>query len=413
MTKHTLFFFALVLLSSQAFSQILFEKGYYIDNSDQKTECLIKNIDWRDNPEKIEYKISENSESLSVNITTIKEFSIYNVSKYIRVKVNMDTSPDNLNNLTFDKNPILTKETLFLKVLVEGKSNLYLYVSDNLLRFFYNKENATIEQLIYKRYFVSENQVENNNHYKQQLWNDLKCPSIEMSTVQKLEYKKNSLVDFFTLFNKCNNSDFTDFEKKVKKDLFNLNFRAHINNTSATTSTTFFIENSLSDSNYDFGNKLGLGIGVEAEFIFPYNKNKWALIIEPNYKKIKSENTFDINNVSGGKLTETINCNLIELPVGIRYYFFLNKNSKVFINTSYIFDISPKSSIEYKRADNSIYNLFESGSNSILGFGIGYKFKDKYNLEMRYQTSKNILADYYYSRFELKTFSFIMGYSIF
>lgn len=75
-----------------------------------------------------------------------------------------------------------------------------------------------------------------------------------------------------------------------------------------------------------------------------------------------------------------VNSNLIEMPVGVRHYFFLNKNSKLFINASYIFDICSKSTIEYKRTDNSIYNLFESKSNNVLGFGIGYKFKDKYNL---------------------------------
>ncbi len=33
------------ILSSNCFAQILFEKGYYIDNSNLKIDCFIKNIE--------------------------------------------------------------------------------------------------------------------------------------------------------------------------------------------------------------------------------------------------------------------------------------------------------------------------------------------------------------------------------
>ena len=81
--KKQLLFLLITILSFNCYSQISFEKGYYIDNSNQKTNCLIKNIDWKNNPTQFEYKLSENSESKKKTIESIKEFGINNISKYI------------------------------------------------------------------------------------------------------------------------------------------------------------------------------------------------------------------------------------------------------------------------------------------------------------------------------------------
>jgi len=46
-----------VLITSSSFSQINFEKGYFIDNLGAKTDCYIKNIDWNLNPDTFDYKL--------------------------------------------------------------------------------------------------------------------------------------------------------------------------------------------------------------------------------------------------------------------------------------------------------------------------------------------------------------------
>ena len=144
--KKQLLLFLTVLLSFNSYSQISFEKGYYINNNNQKTNCLIKNIDWKNNPTEFEYKLYENSESKETNIKLIKEFGIDNISKYVRNTVNIDRSRETINNLSNDRNPIFKEEEVFLKVLVEGKANLYQYDDGNLRKYFYNKENSNIEQ---------------------------------------------------------------------------------------------------------------------------------------------------------------------------------------------------------------------------------------------------------------------------
>jgi len=190
--KKQLLFLAITILSFNCYSQIKFEKGYYINISNQKIECLIKNLDWKNNPIAFKYKLSENSEPKDSNIKAVKEFGIYNVSKYITRTVKIDKSSENFSYMSNDKNPIFKEEQLFLKVLVEGKSNLYEYTNSNLIRYFYNIENSNIEQLIYKSFKTSDNKVGKNNRFKQQLWNDLKCSTIKTNKVKNLEYNKNS-----------------------------------------------------------------------------------------------------------------------------------------------------------------------------------------------------------------------------
>ncbi|MGK0421613.1 MAG: hypothetical protein ACJAT9_001285, partial [Polaribacter sp.] len=383
MQKQLLFLF-LTILCINCYSQVSFEKGYYIDNNNQKIKCLIKNLDWKNNPSEFKYKLLENDKPKNITIKSIKEFGIDNVSKYIRSTVNIDRSSESIQKLSNEKKPLFKKENLFLKILIGGKSNLYEYVDGNLNRYFYSKDGTNIKQLIFKMYKTNDgNNIAKNHRFRQQLWANLECTTFKMSKIKNINYKKNDLIRFFTEYNKCGNVNLLNFGVKEKRDLFNLTIRPRLNSSSLE------IQNTVSNSiNIDSGNEIGFGFGLEAEFILPFNKNKWAIVVEPTYKSFKSKKTGKNNNVSGGQLITEINYNSIEIPISLRHYLFLNKSSKLFINASYIFDFSSKSSIEFKRADNSSYKSLDIISRPNLGLGIGYKQNDKYSLEIRYQTDR-------------------------
>lgn len=410
MKKHLLLLL-ITILSFNSYSQTTFEKGYYINNSEQKIDCMIKNFDWKNNPTDFEYKLSENDETKNTDIKLVKEFGIYNNSKYIRTLVKIDKSSDNINHLSSDRNPVFVEEQLFLKVLIEGKSNLFYYEKGDLKRFFYNKDNASIEQLVFKRYMIHNNLdggVSVNSLFKEQLRKDLYCPAIEMKTFKYLDYNKSSLVKLFIEYNNCNNVGSINYERKIKRDLFNLSLRPRFNNSSLS------INNVVDDSrDTDFGNKSGFGFGIEFEYILPFNNNKWAIVIESAFQSFKAEKTTDVNDLSGGKQITTVEYNSIEIPISLRHSFFLNKNSKIFINASYIINLSSKSLAEFKRANNSIVTSLDVESENNLAFGLGYSFKNRYSLEMRYQTNREILANYRYWNSNYKTTSIILGYSLF
>lgn len=394
--KKRILFLLITILSLNCYSQISFEKGYYIDNTNQKINCLIKNIDWKNNPTEFEYKLSENGESKKAIIKSIKEFGIDNISKYVRSIVNIDRSSETINELSNDRNPIFKEEELFLKVLVEGKANLYQFNDGNLRRYFFNKENSAIEQLVFKSYKTSYNKIGKNNRFKNQLWDNLKCPNFKINKVENLDYQKNDLIDFFVEYNECNGEKNINYEEKQKKDLFNLSIRPGFNSSSLS------IQNSFSSSrDTDFDNEFGFRFGIEAEFILPFNKNKWSLIIEPTYQYFKSEKEITNRSVKADYKS-------IEIPVGIRHCFFLNENSKIFINGSFIIDLSSNSIIDFSSGTD-----LEIKTENNLAFGIGYKHNDKYSLELRYQTSRGVLSNYIYWNSDYKTLSIILGYSLF
>lgn len=194
-----------------------------------------------------------------------------------------------LNKLSTLRKPIFVNETLFLKVLIEGEANLYYYQENNLRRFFYTVSNKEIEQLIYKQYITTNKIIKKNNGFKQQILNELKCPSISKQKIENLKYYRKDLIKYFIRFNDCKNSNYTKYNnEKEKKDLFNLYIRPGINLSSINISNKIY--NYL---NVDFPNKTNLRFGVEAEYILPFNKNKFAILFEPTYQYYKEADEVD------------------------------------------------------------------------------------------------------------------------
>lgn len=400
--------FLTVTLTLNSYSQNSFEKGYYIDNANQKVEGLIKNRDWLNNPSKFKFKLSENSQQITLTIRSVKEFGILNKLKYIKQTVQIDRSSERLGEISNLKRARFNNEELFLKVLVEGKANLYLYEETGLVRYFFSVDNKSIEQLIYKSYLNSEHHVAKNNAFRQQLWRNLRCHSITLNQVEKAGYKRTDLIKLFQKFNDCNNATGINFEKKAKKKVFNLTLRPGVKNASLNLQG---VQSLWKETKFE--NQTGYRFGIEAGFTLPFNNNKWNILLEPTYSYFKSKKTFVSNKTTGDKMIASVNYKSLEIPLTLRHYFFLNDKSKIFANTSFISEYNLNSSLELTRPTGYRIKLFDISTNIDFAFGIGYKFRDRYSLEFRYQFGKNLLSDYVSWRSELNSFSIIMGYSLF
>src|SRR5690606_7267579 len=385
-------------LSIKSYAQITFEKGYFISNSDEKTDCFIKNVDWKNNPTEFEYKLTENSESKIASIRNIKEFGIDNYSKYKRFEVQIDRSSNELDYLTGDRNPVFNTETLFLKAIIEGKADLYYYEDGNLRRLFYVMNDSDVQSLVYKRYLVDgSTKIGENNFYKQQLLNHLKCSSITSRDIEKINYTIKDLNDIVLKYNDCENTPSTTFTGNTKKNWLNLNIRPGIN------FSTLSIKNNASQSrDTDFGNNLGFRLGVEAEVILPFNNIKFAIIFEPTYQSYNNEcETINNSPVS-------VDYSSIELPVGVRHYFFLNNTSKLFVNASIIFDFAFNSKIDFEYSSD-----LDISSKHNYGFGIGYNYDSKYSFELRYLYNRDIFRIYRSWTSNYSALSVIVGYNLF
>ncbi|PKP36594.1 MAG: tRNA modification GTPase [Bacteroidetes bacterium HGW-Bacteroidetes-15] len=393
--KKFLTLITLLGLSISSFSQIIFEKGYFITDSNKKVDCLIKNVDWKNNPIEFEYKLAEDSLENKANINNVKEFGVYNQSKYIRTTVEIDRSKDNINNLNYEANPTFLKEQLFLKVLIEGEASLFSYEDRQLRRYFYNVRNSEIAQLVYKNYKISESKLGENNRFRQQLFIDLKCQNISKEDFETLKHNKKELIRIFKKYNECEDSNYVNFEELKKKDFFNLTIKPGLNLSSLSLHNSI-----LNTKNIDFGNELSPRIGLEAEFILPYNKNKWSIIIEPSFQYFKST-----NNVNQ---SVTVNYTLIEVTAGVRHYFYLNSSSKIFIHGLYAVDYCGNSTIKFDTG--SALKVYTANN---YAFGAGYMYDNKYSIEFRYYTSRDLLARYPYWTSSYNTISVIFGYNLF
>lgn len=395
------------VICNQIFSQINFEKGYFINNSNEKVECLIKNTDWNNSPTFFEYKLNNSDEVKKGNIKDITVFEIYNQVKYVRSTVKIDKSSSRVSELSTVRNPVFVEEELYLRELVTNGLKLFMYKDGEITRFFYQQNNEEVSQLVYKPYLV-DGKMAFNKYYINQLRKLLVCNSLKKESIEKVDYKEDQLIDIFTKYNQCINPSYVETKREGNKGRLNINIRPRINISSLTSI------NELAKTYTDFGTKMSFGIGSEFEYLLPYNKNKFGAFVELNYYTYKNEVTVDAPSYVGNKLVSSVDYKSIDLPIGIRYYSFINDKSKVFFNLAYIFAFESNfdSKLEQKRIDGSIINSLKTNNLSNYTIGTGYNYNNKYGVEIRYFFESNITTSYSFQVTNLNNISIILSYNI-
>lgn len=408
--KVTLTIISCLLCCSMAISQITFEKGYLIKNSGERIECLIKNEDWKDNPTRFTYKLSQNSEAIETSLSKVSEFGIYESSKFKRFNIDIDRSSPDLNEVSAERMAKFKNEMLFLRVLIEGASNLFSYEDSNLKRYFYNIGQNKVEQLVYKLYKNEEGKIGYNKRYRQQLSNSMVNDCVSINQIKNINYYRKDLLNLFLKYNNCNSDFKTSYqEKKQKYDAFNLSIRPGINSSSLS------INSPIAGRDAEFDNELSLRFGVEVEYVFPFNKNKWSIITEPTFQSYKSETERDAFSDPSLPLDRTFIANYksIELPVGLRHSFFLSKTTKLFINAVYIIDFELDSDIQIGITRDFDMTMVSHPINtrSNFAFGAGTKY-NKFSAEFRYSFGRKVFSNSVFWNSSYNTASLIFGYSL-
>jgi hypothetical protein len=361
---------------------------------------LIRNRDWKKNPTGFEYKLNTNSKVQTAGIQAVKEFGIFGFSKYIRATVDIDRSGTLPGKLSTMREPEFHKATVFLKELVDGETPLYFFTDDDVTRYFIKIDDSTIEQLIYKR-FMKDYGVVTNYDFRFQLFSNFGNQGITMNDVQDVNYLKKDLERFFLKMNGSLGHSEISIENK-RKEVFNLTLRPGVNFSRLDIRNAAYRRYAT-----DFDKKTNFRIGIEAEYILPYNKNKWSIILEPTYQY------YYATQPSVDFYTSRIVYESIEIPVGFRYHIFLNDHSKLFLNTSFMFDLDIRSDIRLFFESGKIAETVDIRSGINNASGIGFKFKNRYSMEMRYHTDRHVLATYKAWHTNYKTFSVVFGYTVF
>ncbi|MFM7853822.1 MAG: outer membrane beta-barrel protein [Flammeovirgaceae bacterium] len=382
-------------------AQKQFDKGYYITNSGQRIECLIKNLEWKNNPSSFKYKFSENQEEKIATVSDVKEFGVEGSFKYVVGIVEIDQSSDIIGELDNTRGPKWVTDTLFLKTIVKGPASLFSFESERLTRYFYYIDNSALKQLVYKKYVVPSTLAINENaQFRQQLWNELKCGNVGMNYIKKLPYRKTDLTKYFIEFNICKGDSLQTQVYKQRRGQIAFWLTSGVNYSSVSSL------NSLSKTKTDFGSQINFSFGLELEFTLPYNKNKWSIIVDPTYQYFYS-------TTSSGY---AVKLNTIELPTGVRHSFFLKGEKRIFINAFFISNFSlnlgsTTSISEFKWYDNPSGTKYINPDNS-LAIGVGIDLK-RLRTEVHYYTDRELQEGYPIISVPYSRTSLIFAYRLF
>ena len=260
--KTNLLIFSFTCITASCFAQISFQEGYFINNEGRRTDCLIKDVGWKNNPSKFEYTIASTGESQVQTIDQVQLFEIKGQAKYVRASVDIDQSGVDFDDLSTEVQPDLKREQVFVEVLVEGKGSLYRFQKGNFTRYFFSADEAPIEQLIYKHYLISNSKIGTNSAFKQQLLTHFRCKNFPIKELEHLDFKEKELINFFINYNKCVNAPYTILKNAEKKLPLNVHLRPGVNWASLSISN-----NTSTTGDVDFGHKLSLRMGVELELM--------------------------------------------------------------------------------------------------------------------------------------------------
>lgn len=367
-------------------AQVTFDKGYYINNDNQKVDCYIKNLQWRKSPVKLEYKLTLEGETKEVSITEVSQFVVSNL-KYERHTVLVDQSKKTVGNLSMQYAPEFEEKTLMLEKLIEGRASLYF--DGNSLLYFYSVNNSKPEQLVYKDY-IRDGKILKNKSYRLQLIKALSCEDITAVDIQNIAYVKRDLVKLFEIYNTSLNAQMVKYGLTNKGNRFNV----FINAGARLAYVSFIREYS---STFSLGNSIGFTSDVQIEYVLPYNRNKWALFFNPTYQSYTTDCTYNYVDFSADYKS-------IELPLGVKYRMFINEDAKIFFEVSgFLIDIPFNSYIGSRDIENG-------GSNVFLGGGYEYK---NFNVKVKYGTHPDILSEYVNYTADYQSFSFTVGYKLF
>ncbi len=382
-----------ICISGTLSAQVVFEKGYIVDNNGKRVECLIKNLEWQYNPVEFIYKADESSSEQKGSLAGISEFGVYGSIKYVRAITEADLSSDKSDRIGNDRAPELKIDTLFLKVINEGAATLYKFENSDCRRFFYSVDGSQIRQLIYKKYLADNYNIAENNLFRNQLWGEVKAEGSSESSVMALNYTERALLSYFDKYNRSKGFSNSTRKMETVRERFNLKLKP-----GATSSSLTFLSNSNSiDVKLD--QSPAFTIGAELEIFLPFNKNKWSFVLEPTFQYFKGDKEFP-------KLSADLKT--LEVPVGARFYMYLNNNSRIFITGLFI----PNFSVQMGSEVIVYAESMDVTTTNNFAFGAGYSW-NRLSAEVRYYTARNMIKDYVSWQAKYERVGIILGYKLF
>lgn len=409
----------LLFVNFSLFAQSDFVEGYFINNKGKKLNCFIKNEDSFNIPKSFKYKLTESSDEISLDSSEINFLFISPNIKYERHIVDIDFSSDQNRELSKNRKSDFQKQSLLLKVILEGKLKLLEYSNSKLTRFFV-LNNDKLTSLEYKKYLITNKTISENKNYQLQLKDLFQCRNLDYN----IRYTRKEFINFFKDYADCKNLFLNDLTLRSKrKGVFNVRTKLGSVFTSLDKSP---------NDNKDFNSGVVFKIGLEIEYIFGLSNNrKWSVFTDPSFQtNYNTSNRYLIRMESigfGGSgnpdilepvyAYNEINYSAIELPIGLRHYMHLKNKKSIYFSFAMQFSLPINSNLKTSNEDTLEVTTTEI-TKTIFGvnFGLGYKINDKFNLDLIYTVNDYLTKEEIIGRTEYPRISQIgikAGYLIF
>ncbi len=389
-----------------------YEKGYVITKEGKKIQVAILDEDWPHTPKKIFYKYHDSIREAKPG--HIKAIGIPGKWKYISATVDMDTVPDITERLARDRNPKWVRKTVFLKVLVDGKADLFMYSEPHLIRFFYRIDRQSIQPLVYRRYYIYDEQENSygsigvNKDFQQTLYNELNCPGFNKERFTELKYKAEDLKRIFIEYNRCTKQHYKRYHTYTSPDIFHLFgfFRGDVFHLQIINK----LDNPINET-YTYQG--GGGVGMSFEYVLPFRHNSWGLYSDPGIRWAKMHFTYEKKNVISGDVEEYkwdySNLSL-DLPLSVRFYFLRRENWNMFAETGYVMNLRLGSELK-QYVDGELKNTLNPQSKAFWQWGLGITI-GRLNGILRYYTNSNMIKNYALYKAPYRAYALMLAYKI-
>jgi hypothetical protein len=244
----------------------------------------------------------------------------FNVSGeiYKSATVDVEQSPDDINDLTDNPALIIYKETTFLQTLFEGEKSLYYYKNKQGKEQYYIKKGNIYELLVYKKFveYKGAKEISENKGFANQLMLYLlDYPTIK-DRVRYLKYNKENLEKIFADYYNYTNPKTLYYKKR---DKFQCEFGVIAGMSLSTINLLTTSELSINNMNcsMDFAG------GIAFDLILPRTRSRSSICNELFYSSYDVKNKDDHTLTLGYSYIQLNNMFRYKLPMG-KYFMFMN-----------------------------------------------------------------------------------------
>lgn len=418
------FFFFFVCQSLPSLAQSEFVQGYIITADGTKEEVRLDYRKWKNNPDKLRYTRLNSETVQTAGPGDILGFGSEGSFQYASADVRIDESPDLTIQLLPYREPKWTQEKVFLKQILESEVSLFSFSTPHFRRYFYKKTSEDeYHQLIYKRYRSQNVFVQENNDFRKQLFDNVNC-HIEQSSLKNIDYNESDLTKYFQEHNRCLGKEVTVFSIS-KKGSFEIKVKGGVGFYSGYL--TFFQDFNLLplSATSDFS-VVAPRVGFDFEYLSLFGKTPWSLYFEPFFESF--ETTGVLNNVPvvtfmNGSYDLQLYTQDYEMAasrfsfgIGVRKYLVFSSKQRLFVGIGVQSGFATYTRVEgrldpYYEAPDLGEVVFEPTETHNYQISLGYALSN-WNIELRYNTDRNLVLNLPTLGSEISGFSFLAGYRL-